>query len=339
MYGASDVPFVAERIFTKKRTVPFWPGFVWFVRGLDGYVTAASVSIIVAVGGWVPLLLNSQAYRDVVAHQLPDTVALFQRIALVGLIVMVYLSFKLLPPRPERYKRSRTIWMLLQWVLMPLTAIGFLSFAALNAQTRLFFAKYLTKFDVTNKATVASREALKRLEELAKKNEMPDYLKKYFEEQAAEKKASDEARTKEREEFKKLVETLTQKNTDQAKTYNEQMEAQSKTIKELQETIQKQAEEAKAKEEAAAKAKAKADHDAKILSKAKELGIPESRINEGFTLSDDATDEAIETYLSKVANNYKALQQPQFGGSYRASEGEPTKEDVDNVAASLVQSL
>lgn len=179
----------------------------------------------------------------------------------------------------------------------------------------------------------------KRLEELAKKNEMPDYLKKYFEEQTAEKKASEEARTKEREEFKKLVETLTQKNTDQAKAYNEQMEEQSKTIKELQETIQKQADEAKAKEEAAAKAKAKADHDAKILSKAKKLGIPDSRIDEGFNLSDDATDEAIDTYLSKVANNYKALQQPQFGGSYRASEGEPTKEEVDNVAASLVQSL
>ena len=167
-------------------------------------------------------------------------------------------------------------------------------------------------------AKKAAEEAeKKRLEELAKKNEMPDYLKKYFEEQAAEKKASEEARFKEREEFKKLVETLTQKNTDQAKTYNEQMEEQSKTIKELQETIQKQAEEAKAKE----------------------LGIPDSRINEGFTLSDDATDETIETYLSKVANNYKALQQPQFGGSYRASEGEPTKEEVDNVAASLVQSL
>lgn len=189
-------------------------------------------------------------------------------------------------------------------------------------------------------AKKAAEEAeKKRLEELAKKSEMPEYLKKYFEEQAAEKKASEEARSKEREEFKKLVETLTRKNTDQAKTYNEQMEEQSKTIKKLQETIQKQTEEAKAKEEAAAKAKAKADHDAKILSKAKELGIPESRINEGFTLSDDATDETIETYLSKVANNYKALLQPQFGGSYRASEGEPTKEEVDNVAASLVQSL
>ena len=168
MYGASDVPYVANRIFTKKRTVPFWPGFVWFVRGLDGYVTAASVSIIVAVGGWVPLLINSEAYRNVIAHQLPDMISMFQRIALVGIIVMVYLSFKLLPPRPERYKRSRNFWMLAQWVLMPLTAIGFLSFAALNAQARLFFGKYLTKFDVTNKATVASREALKNA---ADKNE------------------------------------------------------------------------------------------------------------------------------------------------------------------------
>lgn len=161
MYGASDIPYVADRVFTKKRTVPFWPGFVWFIRSLDGYVTAASVSIIVAVGGWVPLLINPEAYRDVVAHQLPDTISLFQRIALVGIIVMVYLSFKLLPPRPERYKRSRNFWMLAQWVLMPFTAIGFLSFAALNAQARLFAGKYLTKFDVTNKATVASREALK----------------------------------------------------------------------------------------------------------------------------------------------------------------------------------
>jgi len=161
MYGASDVPYVATHLFTKKRNVPFWPGFVWFVRALDGYVTAASASIIIAVGGWIPLLLNSHAYRDVVAHQLPDMVSMIQRVALVGIIVMVYLSFKLLPPRPERYKRTRTFWMLAQWVIMPLTAIGFLSFAALNAQARLFFARYLVKFDVTNKATVASRAALK----------------------------------------------------------------------------------------------------------------------------------------------------------------------------------
>lgn len=161
MYGASDMPYVATRIFTSKRNVPFWPAFLWFIRALDGYVTAASISVIVAIGGWIPLLINSQAYRDVVAHQLPDLVSTVQQIALVGIIVMVYMSFKLLPPRPERYKRHRTIGMVLQWVLMPLTAIVYLSFAALNAQTRLFFARYLMKFDVTAKATAQSRAAAK----------------------------------------------------------------------------------------------------------------------------------------------------------------------------------
>ena len=51
--------------------------------------------------------------------------------------------------------------MVLQWVIMPITAIVYLSFAALNAQARLFFGKYLTKFDVTAKATVASKEMAK----------------------------------------------------------------------------------------------------------------------------------------------------------------------------------
>lgn len=157
MYGASDIAYVGTHLFTSKRTVPFFSGFLWFVRALDGYVTAASVSVIVAVGGWVPLLINNQAYRDIVAHQLPDFISVVQRLALVGLIVMVFLAFKMLPPRPERYKRRRTIGMIAQWGLMPLTAIGYLSAAALNAQGRLFIGKYLVRFDVTNKATVRSR--------------------------------------------------------------------------------------------------------------------------------------------------------------------------------------
>lgn len=161
MYGASDIPYIASHIFTKERTVPFWPAFIWFIRALDGYLTAACVSIIVAFGGWVPLLVNSQAYRDVVAHQLPDVISTIQQIALIGIVVMVFQSFKLLPPRPARYKRHRNIGMVLQWVLMPVVGIVFLSFAALNAQARLFFGRYMTKFDVTAKATVASREAMK----------------------------------------------------------------------------------------------------------------------------------------------------------------------------------
>ena len=150
-YGASDVPFVAVRVFSRQRNVPFWAGFTRFVRLLDGHVTLACVSILVAFGGWVPLILNGEAARSVAVHQLPDIVSLLQRIAMIGLAVAIFMSFKLLPPKPERYKKSRNVLMLLQWVLMPVTAIVYNSAAAFYSQTRLFFGRYLDRFDVTEK--------------------------------------------------------------------------------------------------------------------------------------------------------------------------------------------
>ncbi len=152
-YGASDIPYVATRIFTKHRNVPFAGGLARLLRLIDGHITLASVPILVAVGGWVPLLINSQAARDIAAHQLPEVVSGIQRVAMVGLFVTVFLGFKMLPPRPERYKRRRTLWMLLQWCLMPVTAIVYSAASAFNSQTHLFLGKYLDKFDVTEKAT------------------------------------------------------------------------------------------------------------------------------------------------------------------------------------------
>jgi cellulose synthase/poly-beta-1,6-N-acetylglucosamine synthase-like glycosyltransferase len=158
-YGASDVPYVATRIFTKDRNVPFLAGFSRLLRLIDGHLTLASVSILVAIGGWVPLFINQQAYRDVVAHQLPDVISDIQRVALIGLFITVFLSFKMLPPRPERYKRYRTIGMLAQWLLMPVSAIVYSAGSALYSQGRLFTGRYLTKFDVTNKETYATAKA------------------------------------------------------------------------------------------------------------------------------------------------------------------------------------
>lgn len=151
-YGASDVPYVATRVLSSRRNVPFFSGLWKLIRLIDGHVTLATVAILIAFGAWVPLLVNSQAYRDVVAHQLPDVVSGFQQVALIGLVITVFLSFKMLPPRPARYKRSRTVFMLLQWVLMPVTAIVYSAAAAFYSQTRLLFGRYLTKFDVTAKA-------------------------------------------------------------------------------------------------------------------------------------------------------------------------------------------
>lgn len=152
-YGASDVPYVATRIFTRSRNVPFFPAISRLFRLIDSHVTLASVSILVAVGGWVPLLVNGEAARSVAAHQLPEVISIFQRFAMIGLFITIFLAFKMLPPRPERYKRHRSLGMILQWILMPVTAIVYSASSAFYSQTRLALGKYLDKFDVTEKAT------------------------------------------------------------------------------------------------------------------------------------------------------------------------------------------
>lgn len=153
-YGASDVPYVAERVFTRKRTVPFFDGLAKFLRLLEGHVSWASASFILLLGAWGPLFINPESNRSLVAHELPTIASGLQQFAMVGLVVSIFLSMRMLPPRPARYKSHRNILMVLQWILMPFVSIAYGSFAALNSQTRLLLGKYLDKFDVTDKAVV-----------------------------------------------------------------------------------------------------------------------------------------------------------------------------------------
>ena len=151
-YGASDVAYVGVRLFCKReeRPVPFWQLLPKFWRLLDGHVTLAILAPIVAFGGWVPMLMNLSSHI-MVAYNLPNVVSLVETFASVGLIVTVLVSFRMLPPRPAKYKKGKNILMILQWVLMPITSILYQSVAAFYAQTRLMLGKYMEKFDVTKK--------------------------------------------------------------------------------------------------------------------------------------------------------------------------------------------
>lgn len=161
MYGASDVPYVASHIFTKDRKVPFWDALAKFWRLLEGHVSMVYQAPLTAFGGWIPLLINASASRSLVAHQLPNIISYIQQIAVFGLLITIFVSLKMLPPKPDRYKRRRTLFMVLQWLLMPFTSLFYGSAAAAYAQWRLASGRYLDKFDVTQKGTVADIERAK----------------------------------------------------------------------------------------------------------------------------------------------------------------------------------
>ena len=130
--------------------MPFWPLFTKFVRLLDGHVMLAVMAPVVAFGGWVPMLMNLGA-RSAVAYNLPSVVGIIQTVAMIGLLVTIMTSMKMLPKRPTRYKKGKSALMVVQWILMPLVAILYQSAAAFYSQTRLMLGKYMEKFDVTRK--------------------------------------------------------------------------------------------------------------------------------------------------------------------------------------------
>ena len=154
-YGASDVAYVADKGFYKKNKIPKWDLLSKLLNLLEGHVSWATGTLLVFGAAFIPPLIHPQSFA---ANELPLIVSRVQKIGLIGLLATVYVGLVTLPPRPSRYGRHKSVLMVLQWLLAPVTGIAFGSLAALNSQTRLMFKKYLSKFDVTEKAVVNDSE-------------------------------------------------------------------------------------------------------------------------------------------------------------------------------------
>ncbi len=158
-WGASDVAYVAEMGFFRKNAIPRKDLIAKFARLLEGHVSWATAPLLLAFAAFVPLLVNPESY---VSNQLPFVASRIQTLALTGILITMFLGLKTLPPKPQRYTKRRTFFMVIQWVLLPFTTIVFFSLSGLYSQTRLLFGRYLGKFDVTDKAVVtdASRKVM-----------------------------------------------------------------------------------------------------------------------------------------------------------------------------------
>jgi len=150
-WGASDVAYVAY-YGIKDKSLKTGDKLSKFFRLLESHVTWAAAPLILAFMAWAPLFLNPNANQDIVVHQLPIVISRIQTVTMIGLFITIIISLISLPPRPKHYRKSKTFLMVFQWVLFPITTLAFGAIAALNAQTRLMFARYLDEFEVTEKA-------------------------------------------------------------------------------------------------------------------------------------------------------------------------------------------
>lgn len=150
-WGVSDFSFVMRNSISNKR-IPWSNKLVQIGRLLEGHFSWATAPLILTFVAWLPLYLNQQFAYEALAHNLPIITSRILTLASVTMVITIFISLISLPPKPARYKGTRFIGMILQWALLPVTSMCFSSFAAINAQTRLMFGKYL-EFYVTEKAT------------------------------------------------------------------------------------------------------------------------------------------------------------------------------------------
>ncbi len=148
-WGASDIAYVASKGFRRGSKVPKIDLIMKLGRLMESHISWATAALVILIAPLIPVVIRPDNF---VANQLPRTASTIQTIALTGLFVSLLLSLKFLPPRPERYKRRRNIWMVLQWALLPITTLLYNTTAALYSQTRLMLGRYIGKFDVTEKA-------------------------------------------------------------------------------------------------------------------------------------------------------------------------------------------
>lgn len=174
------------------------------------------------------------------------------------------------------------------------------------------------KVAIENERKRVADEAKKKAEEEAEakrkkeqEKEEPEFMAKFRKELEEKERVA-----KEREE------ALSKKLEDLLKTN----ETQGKTLSELQ----KENETMKAE-------KAKVERTNMIQSIAKELNIPEWRINEGFVISAEADEAGIKDALSKVANNIKVNTMQGGGGFVLDDNKKVTPDEAKAIADKLMK--
>ena len=149
-WGIENFPYLAEG-FLRNKKIPKRTKWSYLFRTLEGHLSWSTSAIIAAGLGWLPLLLGGPEFHStVLSYSLPRMTRTLMSIAMGGLIISATLSLLLLPPRPKEQSRLKYVFLILQWMLVPVIATLLSAFPALDAETRLMLGRDL-HFNVMQK--------------------------------------------------------------------------------------------------------------------------------------------------------------------------------------------
>jgi hypothetical protein len=155
-WGVEHFPWMVKQFWFKNgegRKVPLKKKIAYLWNQTEGVYSWATAPLIILIGGYLPLWLATSSERATALFQnAPHVLSLLMRMSMSGMIVIAILYTLMLPNRPKHLPWYSYLFMLLQWMIVPVTLILFGSLPATDAQTRLMLGgKYRLGFWVTEK--------------------------------------------------------------------------------------------------------------------------------------------------------------------------------------------
>lgn len=142
-YGVENIPYFLFG-FLKNKAIPKFKKWKYGFMIIEGFHSWATNALIIFLLGWLPVIVGGPEFnKTILSLNLPYITRFIMTLAMVGLISTATLSIILLPPRPPKFGKFKYLWMVLQWLLFPVTTIGLGLLPGLEAQTRLMLGKYM----------------------------------------------------------------------------------------------------------------------------------------------------------------------------------------------------
>ena len=156
-WGVENFPYLMLG-FMENNRIPLSKKIRRAFHILESHYTWAVWAIIITFIAPLPLIFGGGLFRQTaIGYNLPSVAAALFRVSLFTILVCMFISIKLLPPRPKDVKPQKRIIMFVQWLFSPIVAALLGSTPAIDAQTRLMLGKYM-QFYVTSKSRKDTKE-------------------------------------------------------------------------------------------------------------------------------------------------------------------------------------
>lgn len=143
-WGVESLPYLAFNSIKNWRKIKKGKVLGHIIVQIYGFHSWATSALIIAVVGWMPMLLGGNRFNaTVLSGNLPVISSFLMNLAMIGMILSAVISSLMLPKRPKEYSAWKNVAMLVEWVCVPVTIIVFGAIPCLDAQIRLLRGKYM----------------------------------------------------------------------------------------------------------------------------------------------------------------------------------------------------